>query len=1065
MKENCLPLLCPFARPRSKVALIIVLFLFSTIAAIAQTSRISGVVKNAKGETVEGVTVAVKGNPSVSSTTDAGGRYAINADSNSVLILSHVGFQNLEEKVKGRTVINSLLLESNSALDEVVVIGYGTQKKRDVTGAIQTISAKNIEERQAVSIYAAIQGAAPGVQVLNTSGAPGSSSQIRIRGASTLTEGAAVSPLYIVDGVPRDNIDDINPNDIQSLEILKDAASAAIYGSRSANGVVIVSTKSGSSGMPRISLSYLKSYTTLSHRIPQSNRLERQIFDQYQSIGLAKAPNDSTAFNNNTDNDYQSLITQVGPRNQFDLSISGGAKNVKFFNSLQYLKSEGIILNSFYNRITDRTNIDYALSPKFNLSTRVSFTYTDKNNINEGKVIQQALQRGPQQALYNPDGTYIFNNGGRYNPIAEALYRVNRTKAYNVILYQGMDFRPVRELLIHADVSGDGTLSRNYTFNPAVLSTATPPADDGSDNTDLALRIQSNLYASYSKLFNDVHAVTLMVGGNIENDPHEVAKIAGSTWVSEQVQTLNAATIYTNATTSTSEAYSLLGMYGRFAYSYRGRYLLNATVRRDGSSRFGESNRWGNFPSVSLGWRFSDEKFMNWSSTILTDAKLRLSYGITGNQAIGNYDAQNQFVFGTSTSSFVYNGVGGVQANSQMGNPQLKWESTTQKNIGVDLSFLGGKALLTADYYDKRTDNLLYTVSLPFEAGATTARVNYGSVSNKGIELMLSVTPVRTRDLYWQTGISYSRNKNTIVALPGGDNVKTTGSTTSPMTSWLVAQGQEAGLFYGYTYKGVYAYDQSNAYTNDYKTRLNPVFAVDKGGNVILDGGGHPTLQYYTLPDGSKYGGNPGDTIRQMTVNGAPSRGGDVIWADLDHDGKVTTNDRSVIGHAQPRWYGGWTNSISYKQWTLSFAVYGVFGNNVYNSGAWYNDAMSNSNTTPLPDYIYSNWKYPGQVTNYYAHVNGAGFNTQQVSSKFVEDGTYIRLQSVSVGYSLPAKWCKRVFMQNLRANLFASNLLTWTNYTGFDPAVNQTNVLTPGGDPGTYPAHREIGFALNVIF
>jgi hypothetical protein len=219
------------------------------------------------------------------------------------------------------------------------------------------------------------------------------------------------------------------------------------------------------------------------------------------------------------------------------------------------------------------------------------------------------------------------------------------------------------------------------------------------------------------------------------------------------------------------------------------------------------------------------------------------------------------------------------------------------------------------------------------------------------------------------------------------------------------------------------------------------------------------------LPNGAKYGGNTGDTIRQMTVNGAPSRGGDVIWADLDHDGKVTTNDRSVIGHAQPKWYGSWSNSITYKQWTFSFSLYGVFGNNIYNSSAWYNDAMSNSNTTPLPDYIYSNWRYPGQITSYYAHVNGSGFNTQQVNSKFVEDGSYIRLQSVSVGYNLPVKWCKRVFMQSLRANLFASNLLTWTNYTGFDPAVNQTNVLTPGADPGTYPAHREIGFVVNATF
>lgn len=1021
----------------------------------AQTIKVSGTVRDSKGSPLEGVSVSVKENSTVA-TTNKDGVYSISVpDAKSVLVFSFVGFTNKQETVGSRTSINVALQASISDLDDVVVVGYGVQKKRDVSGAISTLSEKNIQARQPVNIFDAIQGAAPGVLVLSASGAPGDESQIRIRGASTLTDGAAVNPLYIVDGVPRDNINAINPNDIKSIEILKDAASAAIYGSRSANGVVIVTTKSGEAGKPAIGVNYLQAYSSLAHNVPQSNRLERQIWDRYRNYGLENRPNDSTAFNRNTDNDYQDLITQTAVRNQVDFSISGGSKNVKYFNGVQYLKDEGIILNSFYKRFSTRSNIDYQPSSKFNMSSRLNFTYTDRSNINEGKVIQQAMQRGPQMALYFPSGEYIFDNGGRKNPIAEAYYRDNETKQYRAVLYQGVDFKPTKNLTIHGDVSGDVLIDRTYTFNSKFLTTSNPQVSDGSDNTDMDIRVQGNLYGSYSKSFKGGHDLVFMLGGNFENNNGEETNIAGKYFVSESVTTLNAAGEYDlNKVYSRADSYSLLGMYTRLTYNYKGRYLMNATVRRDGSSRFGESNRWGNFPSVSLAWRISDERFMDWATGVMNDAKIRLSYGLTGNQAIGNYDAQNQLIFG----SYTYNGVAGVRANTNMGNLMLKWESTTQKNIGIDLNFLGGRLAVSADAYIKLTKDLLYDAPLPLELGPTGVRMNYGSVQNKGFELMISGYPVRSKHVTWQTSVTYTRNKNSIVSLPPGGN--------KIDDIWKIQEGEEAGMFYGYKFLGIYQYDQSNAYTEDFKTRLIPVFELDQNGNVLIDKGRNPILVGYTMPDGTPYTGS----VKQLKANGIVSKAGDAIWQNRPdekgiYNDVISTEDMEVMGNGQPRWYGSWSNSVNYKQWSLSFSLYGSFGNKVYNEGRRFNSSFNNSNTTPWPDMIYSFWKYPGQITNSYSSAAGTTTQNPRISDKWLEDGSFLRLQSVRVGYSIPASIAKRFFMKSLNAFVYSNNLLTWTNYTGFDPEVNQTSVLKPGKDAGRYPRKREIGMGVNIQF
>ncbi|HEV2830992.1 MAG TPA: SusC/RagA family TonB-linked outer membrane protein, partial [Hanamia sp.] len=899
-------------------SLLFVFFLFSNMVFSQKTVR--GTVTDVQGGSIEGATVNVKGTQT-SVATDEAGRFSISVPgTNSVLVFTFVGFAPKEEKVGTRTTINTSLAASVSDLEQVVVIGYGgLMRKGNVTAAISSISAKTIEQKQPISIFDAIQGAAPGVRVMSTSGAPGEEADITIRGMSTLSD-AGVRPLYIVDGVPMDNINAINPRDIESMDILKDAASAAIYGSRSANGVILITTKRGGEGKAQIDVGFLKSYNWLSNRISQANRNERVMYDRRNSLGLDEKRDDSTSFNKNSDNDYQALITQLAARNQVDIGIRGGNKTLNYYNSLQYLDETGIVITSYSKRFTLRTNVEYKPSSRITLSSRLNFSYQTKNNINEGNVIQQSLQRPPGMALYFPNGEYIYFNGGRRNPLAEAYLRSDISKIYRGVLYQGFDFKILEPLSFHVDASADIELERRAYFSSKFLTSSNPMVNSGEDETQIPIRLQGNAFFSYKQTFNSVHNVTALAGMNYEKNRLEEVNIEGKNFVTESVTTLNAAGEFSLSDLySKAGASSLLGFYGRVGYDYKGKYLINATIRRDGSSVFGVENRWGNFPSLSAGWRFSDENFMSGTKGVLTDGKIRASWGITGNQEIGNYDSYQQFEFG----SYFYNGVSGVRTSPRMGNSLLKWEQTAQSDIGVDLSFLGGKISFTGDYYVKNTTDLLYDEPLPFEIGFPgKARTNRGSIQNKGIELMINAYPIQTKNFTWQTSANWSTVRNKITSLPSDyvDDI------------WSVEQGKEAGNFYGYKYLGIYEYDQSNAYTEDYKTRLIPQFEKDAQGNVIIEKNMQPILTGYTYPDGTPYTG----AVKQLSASGVISEGGDVIWENRPDEkgvlnGEIGNEDRQFLGHGQPRWSIGWNNNFTYKGFSLSFNIYGNFGGSIYN--------------------------------------------------------------------------------------------------------------------------------------
>ena len=1055
MEKKCSPSAIAFRVVRRQFLFpaIMLLQLLISSGVYAQTIKVSGTVNDEKGNPIEGVTVTVKGTQTSVATNNAG-KYSIDVpNQNSVLVFSFVGYAPKEEKVGTRTTITTGLLISTSDLDQVIVVGYGTQRKRDVTAAISSISAKTIEEKQPISIFDAIQGAAPGVRVMSESGAPGEEADITIRGLSTLSD-AGVRPLYIVDGVPLKNINAINPKDIQSMEILKDAASAAIYGSRSANGVIIITTKRGEEGKPQINVDYLRSYNMLSNRISQANRLERQMFDRRGNLGLDPKPDDSTAFTRNSDNDYQAIITQLAVRDQVDVGVRGGTKVLNYYNSVQYLNETGIIINSFNKRVTLRTNVEYRPSKRLSMFTRLNFSYQTKNNIDEGNVIRQSLQRPPGMALYFPNGEYIYFNGGRRNPIAEAYLRSNVSKIYKGVLYQAFDYKIFEPLTLHIDASADVELRRRSFFSSKFLTSSNPPISSGADETQIPIRLQGNAFLSYKQTFKKVHNVTGLLGMNFEKNRLDEVNISGNFFVTEAVTTLNAAGQYDLSDLySRAGASALLGYYARLGYDYKGRYLLNATMRRDGSSVFGPENRWGNFPSVSVGWRFSDEAFMDGLRGVLTDGKIRASWGITGNQEIGDYDAVQQFIFG----SYYYNGVSGVRTNTRMGNSALKWEETAQTNIGLDLTFLNGKVSFVGDYYVKNTSDLLYDDPLPFEIGfPNKGRTNAGSIQNRGIELMLTAYPIRTKNFSWQTSVNWSMIRNKITDIP----------TDYIDDIWSVEEGKEAGNFFGYKFLGIYEYDESNAYTDDYKTRLIPQFKKDAQGNVIIEKNMKPVLLGYTLPDGTPYTG----TVKQLTAAGVVSKGGDVIWDNRPDskgilDGNIGNEDRQFLGHGHPRWSLGFSNSINYKEFSLSFNIYGNFGGSIMNDNRRNLASFSNSNTTPDSYFIQNMWKYPGQLTDTYRGGDRTADNMRRGGSQYLENGSFVRLQSVRLGYQLPARLSKKAAMRNLNLYVYGTNLLTWTDYTGFDPEVGQRSVLKPGDDPGRFPRRRELGFGLNLSF
>ena len=1024
---------------------------------------VSGKVSDETGAVIPGVNILVEGT-STGTATDAEGKYTLEVPSpDATLVFSFIGYTTQRVKVGNQNVIEISLGPDLKTLEEVVVMGYGEMKKRDVAGAIGHVNAEAISQRQAINVFEALQGSVAGLQISSNSGAPGAGNNIMIRGASTFTDGA-VQPLFVVDGMIVPSIDGINPNDIKSIEVLKDGASAAIYGARSANGVIIITTKTGEEGKPRLDVRFLRSYSVMANKLPQVNKFERVLNDaSTRGTVLEKytANPDSVGLINSTSNDYQDILSQTAIRSDFGVSISGGSKRLSYFTGLNYIDEQGIIITSYQKKATLRTNVDYQATEKLKFGSRISFGMRKTNNISEGDALAWALKRITNYIIYYPDGSLapVYAMGGQRNPVQEILGRKRETNYFEGNISNYVEFKFNDWLQARASGTGIFNLRRYNEFRSKELDSngnEDVRMSAGSDQTDWDLTAIADAYLTASKVLND-HNVTAMVGGSIQSDRRERLRYAGNNFVTESgPTTMNLLTLSSDPddTYTYNYDYSIASLFSRLTYSFKGKYIFNGVLRVDGSSKFGPNNRWGKFPSASIAWRFSDEAFMESTKPILSDGKIRVSYGTNGNDGpLNAYDWRTLYEAGHT-----YYGVGGVAPVTNYGNPNLKWEETKSTDIGADLEFLDGRVNLTVDYYVKSTRDLIQKLNLPTNTGYSTIWANTANIENKGVEVYLAAYPIpKSTNFSWQTIFNFAKNKNRILALDRENYVAS--------NTWYVAAGLPAGNFYGYTQLGIYQYDASNAYSDDYSMRLTPVVSRDADGNVIIGQNGEPTVEYYTDPTGEVYSG----TVRQITVNGVVARGGDVIWENLPdanglYDDKIDDSDRKILGNAQPKFNLGWTNNISYKRFQLSFNFYMSWGGMIYNKFKHGYSSWGGNLHNQYPDYVRTGWKYPGQITDWYWISNNRNYNYRELSSFFLEDGSFIRLRNVRLSYSLDKKLAEKAYMKNVQVYIYGTNLLTWTNYTGYDPEIGG-GVLTPGRDGATYPRKREFGFGVNLGF
>lgn len=1025
--------------------LIFFVFFLSSLSSIVYAQRISvsGVVSDASGESLIGATVMLE-NSQRGTVTDLTGRFTLSdVPSDGRLLISMVGYMAARVNVEGRSVLSITLTEDVKVLDDVVVIGYGSVRKRDVTGAIASVSSESIEAQSAVSLFDAIQGQVAGVEITSASGAPGEGSNVRVRGTATFEGGA--KPLYVVDGVIFDDIDDLNPDDIASLEVLKDAASAAIYGSRSANGVFIITTKQGDKTKTQLNVRYLKSFSNFSRKMPNANAAERKYYDavrrevsgQRNEQVYGYTITDSLAYFNNQDQDLQNLLFRTSVRDEIFLTASGASDAFKYYISTGYLNEEGIVVNSNYNRLTARVNAEYSPNRKLTIGSKMFLSLSHIDGISESGVLNQALERIPYWAIFNPDGSYVQNILSRRNPLAVAMTDIDKDQRYTLTFYEYLTYNFNKNLTFNSNIQANYNNLRQQNFRPQPQLSSTERTT-GIDYTSLRYGWTNENYFSYKNTFGRNHNVDAMIGTSFQASYREYVRLAGLDYTTDALYSLNAASGFdTKGSYSRFSENRMASFFARAGYNYRGTYLFNANMRYDGSSRFGKNNRWGMFPSASAAWRFSDEAFAGALKPFLSDAKLRVSYGVTGNESIGDFVGLLLY-----TPDFIYDNIAGIAA-SNLAYDDLSWEETSQFNMGLDMSFNNNKIRIVADYYKKHTDQLLNRVELPKETGFATIYKNVGAMSNEGVEFTLGLNLIQKKNFKWDVDFNWATNNSRITRI--SDGIPFYKGTDE---SIYVSEGGRLGEFHGYKYIGVFAYDESNAFSDNWE-RLTPVFN-DQGA-----------FDHYVL-GGDTYSGI---VNRKLASNGEALLGGDVDFEDTNGDGRIDVLDKALIGCAQADFFGGVSTTVTYKRFTLSASLYYSIGGKIYNQAEAKRNRFRQDGATPSPHAIHNMWTRQGDQALYPAPIVSE-HNTLAPSDFYLEDASYIKLQNLRLNYSLPQRLLKNTFLRSASCHVYGKNLLTLTNYTGYDPEfADFSDPLVMGIDTNRYPRKREYGFGINIGF
>ncbi|OAV45799.1 SusC/RagA family protein [Lewinella sp. 4G2] len=1003
-------------------------------ASLAAQGLVSGTVTDEASEPLIGVTILVKGSSS-GTVTDYDGNFSINAAPNATLLVSYLGYESKSIPVNGQTNLSIRLGTDAEVLDEVVVVGYGSVKKSDVTGSVSSVKAEEIQAFPLLNAAQALQGRAAGVVVQTQNGGePGANISIRVRGNSSLN--ASSDPLVVVDGFVGAAFP--QQNDIESVEILKDASATAIYGSRGSGGVILVTTKKGKSGRPTLEVNSTYSNQQTTNRL---DLLDANGFARYQNMIRANA-GDAPYAQGLENTDWQDEIYRTGYTQNQQLAISGGGDNVNYYFSGTYFGQQGIIVNSEFQKLQFLANVDAQVGSRLRVGINsvtsrsdqdgVSTQSTGRDNIgsvNGGgdDVVSLAFRFAPDVGRFDENGNFSQNTVGDdiENPWAVATQITNETKTDNSRTNVYADFEILKGLNIKSTL---GYRTQNSTEGYFKPQTFVLSAGGGFLESVKRTNLLNENYLTYTTNVGNGN-LTATAGHSYQKFTTEGLE-AGARGLLTDVfgyYNLEAGAIDQRTVDSRFSESEIESVFGRVNFDWADKYLLTATVRRDGASNFAANNKYAIFPSVAFGWKVHREDFLLENPTLST-LKLRASYGLTGNQAIGPYSSLSIYRVQAPTV------VGGPFAVdlAREANPDLKWETSYQTNIGVDFGFFEDRITLSADYYNIDTEDLLAVDRASnFYLGTSDLDVlrNVGSINNRGLEFSLNSTNINRNDFRWTSNFNIARNRNEIVELSGGTEILGSGAPGyfAGGNTYILREGEALGLFWGLNYQGVY---QGGA--------LPTGTAVQ---DVSLDDMGNPI---------------PGEPLFA-----------DVADEEGNFDGTITDDDRQIIGDPNPDFTFGFTNTLTYKAFDLNIFFQGAVGGDIYNLTAV---QLFNGDSNGLTD-VLNSWTPENPNTD----IPRATIRGRERSSRFVEDGSYVRLKNVALGYTLPSSVFNNIgFGSSARLSVSAQNLLTFTDYSGLDPEVSyfgsggessgDDNVIQ-GHDFGNYPNLRSITFSLNLRF
>ncbi len=1050
---------------------VILFLLLLPLTALAQTIKVVGTVTDASnGEPVIGATVKVKGS-GTGTVTDLDGGYSIEVKPGQTLEISYIGYTTHTMKVTKAGKIDVRLAEDSQTLDQVVVVGYGTMKRSDLTGAVSSISEAQIKQGVNTSLEQAMQGRIAGVQVTQNSGAPGGGISVQIRGVNSLNGN---EPLYVVDGIAmsgqtNDNtsvLSSLNPSDITSIEVLKDASATAIYGSRASNGVVLITTKHGQEGKPKLSYEGYMGWQQLPKQLEVLNLPQYAEFYNVRANimgwGVREDYKDTSLLTDGTN--WQDVLYQTAFMHNHQVSLNGGSNAVNYSISGGYLDQDGIGIGSGFDRVSVRANFDIQVNKWLKVGMNSYFADTHRTvTFDENNVIQTALNQFPDVAPRNPDGSYGFvevNDFATYysNPLFEAQMRENRSKNQQLDYNFYANITPVKGLTLRVEYGGSKGWGNTFFFVPE-YQYGTVKVESQLTHGESRNNYKSfKQYATYDIEPWKGHRFQIMAGHESQEGDWFSASSGRKGYISSSIHSIAVGDATTAVNGEQGSDWAIESYYGRINYNLFEKYLLTATLRSDGSSNFGPNNRWGTFPSAALAWRISQEKFMQ-KFSFISNLKLRLGWGLVGNQSAGSY------AYGTAMKNTVTAwGTGYYSGN--IPNPDIKWEETKAWNAGLDISLFNNRIEFIIDAYLKDTDNLLMEAALPSYIinndymGISAPWVNTGAIKNKGLEFTLNTVNITSKDWQWRSGFTLSFNRNKIKSL----NTESTAiqGTIGTNVYTLSEIGQPVGQFYGYNVIGMFTKED-----DFYQKNQLGEFLLDQNGNRVpvarpidTEGNLHPISQ------------------NSIWV-------GDYIFEDVNGDGVIDEKDRKIIGDPNPDFTFGINNVITWKDFELSFFFNGTVGNDVYNIvRQQHTDPLGYGNKmADVANYarlgMFDEAGSANDISNVFVlnpttaavqRISAAGQSNNdnnRISNRFVEDGSYIRLKTLSLAWNVPKAWVHKAGLEWVQLYANAQNLFTISGYDGYDPELGaiRQSVILQGLDNYRYPSQRIYNFGIKLTF